>query len=530
MTSSSNVFGRISRDYVAAHKGDNFGSILNADYGSDEYSSDEISASEEGNESNMSKKGDTASTVRRLQKPTRHSSDNFSFPSAAKRSTRAYCRIKDISDIQPVKRLLADDYILHGDKSKMCMINALAASKHGFTELEEAWKLAGIILTPHRKDTLQGKDQSLIPSSSYDVDIHAGFLQNSWILEMLFSKYEAEYDIQMLAMLALTFDYLAIGYIDAHLPSMETKSSNGNFIPKMYSGDVSNSGSELSPPLYNPFALSQTQIPKSEYNTSVDLHVDRLGAKHPHYDLKSSPSSQNIPFLSVTTPIRTEFSIPNISASLSPHSRISRAQSSEFLSSTSGSPHANIALPVNPQSPTNQSRDERQVYIRPYSYSPGEREIQMIGIARAKRFPIYRKAYADYLYAVGLLMERLEVLRSLDIHDPSFDNGNYLSTTRHAYKEYLPPSIRPFLPFCDRCHQQTLNGKCQTCQGLTDTPRCTVCEISPLNLSTYCQTCLHGGHINCYLDWFVKDGNQQCPFGCGCSCFRSLQPKVDSKK
>ena len=528
MTPSSNVFGRISRDYVAAHKGDNFGSILNADYGSDENSSDEVSSSEEGNESNVSKKWDTASTVRRLQKPTRHSSDNVSSPSAAKRNIRAYCRIKDISDIQPVKRLLADDYILHGDKSKLCMINALAASKHGFTELEEAWKLAGIILTPYRKDTLESKDQSLI--SPYDVDVQAGFLQNSWILEMLFSKYEAEYDIQMLAMLALTFDYLAIGYNDAHLPSLEKKSSNGSFLPKMYSGGVSNSGSELSPPLYSPFALSQTQIPRVEPYTSVDLHIDRLGAKHPRHDLKSSSSSQNIPFLSVTTPVRTDFSIPNISASFSPHSRTSRAQSSEILSSTSGSPHANIAFPVNPQSPSNQTRDERQVYIRPYSYSQGEREIYMIGIARAQRFPIYRKAYADYLYAAGLLMERLEVLGSLDIHDPSLDNGNNLSTTRHAYKEYLPPSIRPFLPFCDRCHQHTLNGECQTCRGLTDTPRCTVCEIPPLNLSTYCQTCLHGGHINCYLDWFVKNGSEQCPFGCGCSCFPSLHPKVDSKK
>ncbi|KAF8864519.1 hypothetical protein BDZ45DRAFT_581868 [Acephala macrosclerotiorum] len=142
-----------------------------------------------------------------------------------------------ISDLLPSKKELAEDYAIFGDGPDVCETNAAAAEKHGYTDLADVWKYAGMLLhnevplevldQSHRrepilviaKDVIKRNRSDSGSDSGVDLSYDAqGCLNNlsgrvKWgtsplakqLISDLFAYFESQADVQMLAMLSCVF-------------------------------------------------------------------------------------------------------------------------------------------------------------------------------------------------------------------------------------------------------------------------------------------------------------------------------------
>lgn len=144
--------------------------------------------------------------------------------------------LHDISDQLPAKQVLAEEYAIFGDGPDVCAHNANVAEKHGFMDLADIWRYAGILLhnevpleilnQNHRlepilvisKDPMNRSRRNSGSDSGVDMSYDFGRPSNlsgrvKWgtsplayqLITELFAHFEAVSDIQMLAMLSCVF-------------------------------------------------------------------------------------------------------------------------------------------------------------------------------------------------------------------------------------------------------------------------------------------------------------------------------------
>ncbi|KAI9295853.1 hypothetical protein K502DRAFT_303240 [Neoconidiobolus thromboides FSU 785] len=151
----------------------------------------------------------------------------------------------------------------------------------------------------------------------------------------------------------------------------------------------------------------------------------------------------------------------------------------------------------------------------------------LFSIEEQLKFNFYRALYAEILYKWGLLDQRAELLKNseilkqdknhigLEIHptcyhclsplefenglnSPSLGNNNNNGNKENVIKRY-----------CKKCYQHRMY------------PKCTICQTFVKGISSFCNICGHGGHMNHMKEWFdtnFEGENAACPAGCGCNC------------
>jgi len=140
-----------------------------------------------------------------------------------------------------------------------------------------------------------------------------------------------------------------------------------------------------------------------------------------------------------------------------------------------------------------------------------------------KRRPFYRayiEAYADLLFAWGLTISRLEMLKFSAI-DPT-PASPILVPARKAAQMGLE-----IAGFCSKCGgvldvTSGARGECKACKRRQVTMNCVICEVIVKGLYGACLNCGHVAHATCWRGWFEGVGaasqDRGCPTGCGCAC------------
>jgi hypothetical protein len=118
-------------------------------------------------------------------------------------------------------------------------------------------------------------------------------------------------------------------------------------------------------------------------------------------------------------------------------------------------------------------------------------------------------AYAEYLNGLGLLEKRAEVLKfawaSLGSHWNNIPLA--FSRTRNVLPMFLYLQILNFSFFLD-CQQDFAAKK--------PFIKCSICRLTCKGLTSFCNLCGHGGHLEHMQNWFKSESI--CPTGCGCMC------------
>jgi hypothetical protein len=152
----------------------------------------------------------------------------------------------------------------------------------------------------------------------------------------------------------------------------------------------------------------------------------------------------------------------------------------------------------------------------------------------------WRIQYSDWLYAIGNLTRRNEVLKfvsrrslpaDLPVHCPQAGGllvAGVVAPSASAEVAYVvsnqvmtvPESIfrasfsvvAPSPPLMLVVTDSEVHHQSSARTSLL----CSVCHCAVHGLSTFCHSCSHGGHAQHVLTWFASESH--CPTGCGCNC------------
>lgn len=133
---------------------------------------------------------------------------------------------------------------------------------------------------------------------------------------------------------------------------------------------------------------------------------------------------------------------------------------------------------------------------------------------RDEVYDTYIIRYAELLYSWGLLNTRAELNKHLKFPSKSHE-FEFLSLSPDG-GDFSRPGLKmtALCPTCDaEIHSQTTSF-CQQCGNFAF--RCSICDMPVRGLSTVCELCHHGGHLNHMVQWFSTQ--TVCPTGCGCQC------------
>ncbi|KAJ3205825.1 hypothetical protein HDU67_008623 [Dinochytrium kinnereticum] len=115
--------------------------------------------------------------------------------------------------------------------------------------------------------------------------------------------------------------------------------------------------------------------------------------------------------------------------------------------------------------------------------------------------------YADFLFNVGLLEERIYILKALNLWKLGFIPGT--------------PTTIEFEIHCPCKSRKAVDIYCPSCKPHQSPPKrvvCAICNLPCKSLVTCCMECGHGGHVAHMRAWFSKAENKTCPAACGCHC------------
>jgi hypothetical protein len=108
-------------------------------------------------------------------------------------------------------------------------------------------------------------------------------------------------------------------------------------------------------------------------------------------------------------------------------------------------------------------------------------------------------AYSEYLYSLQLYQKRARLLNlTTTIQKPE------CNLTVSLYCVCLVNRDKD----CDKCFPK---------KSLV----CPYCRIPCKGISSFCEVCMHGGHLACMKQWFIEEPDAGCVTGCGCFCLDS---------
>ena len=121
---------------------------------------------------------------------------------------------------------------------------------------------------------------------------------------------------------------------------------------------------------------------------------------------------------------------------------------------------------------------------------------------------LYTHAYLDLLWKFQLWSEAIELIKDSNLEPISVLNQNSTTIHRCCYTCTTPILVT----------KSNHSSHCENCKKLIG--GCAICHEPVHTLFTWCQHCSHGGHLECFDEWFVEFN--VCPSGCGHGCVPSV--------
>ncbi|KAI6038574.1 hypothetical protein EDC04DRAFT_1953831 [Pisolithus marmoratus] len=472
---------------------------------------------------------------------SRRNSDSHDAPSRyvtpampACRST-VYIRLPD--DINLFRRKVAAAYIFDAvTLPSLCATNARIACEHGQFSHERVFRTLGSLFPPHEA------------AVSFNIFTAAGLR----IIENLHKQFCINYDIQMLAMIAVVFlkaytrvsvpvirppspkepasvvsktddDYFSLpavkdpraAVLSPGWPRLSSLSPTGPSGPAASLPSTSNSSRGSWSSLFNAGSVRQLMsgvqdsvVPSLDTTSPrlppAPIPIGDIKPRLPHPDSPRRKALGKDPSPSSTTPL---------SKSWSETHAIPLALSSLSQSSSQPGGRPTLSQVAN----VKQTASRKRLVIvdkEPESKEPGRAFLQPDQLAR---LACHILSYAEVLLKWQLDSKRLELLNAVKIS---------------AFVNTPPVSQREFgfdvQPTCKRCgrKQPTDAETCSLCGARPGKPLCSICRLPVKGLSIWCGQCLHISHVKCWRETLPD----VCGSGCGCLCngSRKLSSRRDS--
>ncbi|KAI6032602.1 hypothetical protein F5J12DRAFT_795392 [Pisolithus orientalis] len=444
------------------------------------------------------------------------------------RST-VYIRLPD--DVSFFRRKVAAAYVFGAvTLPGLCATNARIAHEHGQLSHERVFRTLESLLLPREA------------SASFNIFTVAGL----HIIEKLHKQFCVNYDIQMLAMIAVILlkayarvsvpvirrpspkelpsaasktddDYFSLpavkdpraAVLSPGWPRLSSISPTGPSAPtaaSLLSTSNSSRGSWSS--LFNTGTVRQLMSGVQESTaTSLDTTSPRpppapipIGDIVPRLPNPDSPRRKALgkdPSPSSTTPLSKSWSeshvIPLSRPSLSQSSNQARRPAfSQVVDVKQGALQKKLVIVEKEP----ESKESTRAFLQPDQLA---------------RLACHIVSYAEVLLKWQLDSKRLELLNAVK-------TSEFVKTP--------PVSQREFgfdvQPTCKRCgHKQATNVEtCSFCGARPGKPSCSICRLPVKGLSIWCGQCLHISHVKCWRD----TQSNVCGSGCGCPCGGPRKP------
>lgn len=462
------------------------------------------------------------------QKPRRNSDTQPDISSSSVaglpvRGTTVYIKIP--SDINFSQRKVAAAYVFEAPTlGGLCSTNARIAREHGQFGHERMFK------------TLQ----SLFPMQQSTATENIFTVATLYIVEKLHKEFCTNYDVQMLAMLAVVLlkahariptpvvqsplikepvsaisktedDYFSLptlkdsqaGILSPGWPRLPAVLPASNMLPAPSSTSSSSRGSWSS--LFNTGSMRHFMSGVHEsIATPLDTLSPRLAVVTPGGDgilrLPESPrrkANRKDSSSSSTAPLSRSWSEPHV---------IPLTQPSLSQSSSQHGRRPTLSQVMN----TKQAIQQKRLVIIDEDHDDMESEVQLKPF-QLECFACHILFYADYLFRWQLMNKRLELLNAVKAS---------------AFMKTPPQSQLNFgfdiQPACKRCGRtQTADMEaCSYCGTRPGKPSCSICRLPVKGLSISCGQCLHISHVKCWRN----TQSEVCGSGCGCTCSGRYKP------
>lgn len=446
--------------------------------------------------------------------------------------TTVYIRLPD--DVNLFRRKVASEYIFDAATlPSLCATNARIAREHGQFSHERVFRTLESLFPPREA------------AASFNIFTVTGL----HIIEQLHKHFCVNYDIQMLAMIAVVFlkayarvsvpiirppspkeppsavsktddDYFSspvvkdprAAVLSPGWPRLSSVSPTGPSVPaaSLLSTSTSSRGSWSS--LFNPGSVRQLMsgVPES-ITTPLDAMSPRappvpipIGDIIPRLPNPDSPRRKALgkdASPSLTAPLSKSWSETHV---------IPLARPSLSQSSSQG------RRPTFPRvDNAKQTASQKKLVI--FDKEPESKESASANVCRAffqpdrlARLACHIISYAEVLLKWKLDFKRLELLNAVK-------TSEFVKTPPVSQQEFG----FDIQPTCKRCGQKQTNAEtCSLCGARPGKPSCSICRLPVKGLSIWCGHCLHISHVKCWRD----TQSDVCGSGCGCPCSGSRKP------
>ncbi|KAI6121184.1 hypothetical protein F5141DRAFT_1257710 [Pisolithus sp. B1] len=449
------------------------------------------------------------------------------------RST-VYIRLPD--DVNLFRRKVASEYIFDAATlPSLCATNALIAREHGQFSHERVFRTLESLFPPREA------------GASFNIFTVAGL----HIIEQLHKQFCVNYDIQMLAMIAVVLlkayarvsvpsaavvirppspkeppsavsktddDYFSLpavkdpraAVLSPGWPRLSSISPTGPSAPAASLLSTSNSSRGSWSSLFNTGSVRQLMSGVPESLTSpldttsprappIPIPIGDIIPRLPNPDSPRRKALGKDPSPSSTAPLSKSWSETHVI----PLARPSLSQSS----SQGRRPTFSQAINVK------QTASQKKLVI--FDEEPESKEssrfVAFSQPERLARLACHIISYAEVLLKWKLDSKRLELLNAVK-------TSEFVKTPPVSQQEFG----FDIQPTCKRCgHKQTTSAEtCSLCGARPGKPSCSICRLPVKGLSVWCGHCLHISHVKCWRD--IQ--SDVCGSGCGCLCSGPRKP------
>lgn len=433
---------------------------------------------------------------------------------------RNFVKIIDYSHLLPDKLDLAVKYRLAGDTpERLAEYNCLVASQSGNLDLVRAWKTIAMVVAndvnferiPQIQSEFQMRRSPALHWGSHPFG-------NSWLVNELLAYFEAQGNLQMLAMLSCII-------------VMSTSLENQTQI--MSAKTASDSARSLIYQLLNAHGEAETELASSSVskrlisfvkNRPIRLAENQTRSEHTsRHSLKGYASGRvgnsYWPQDELLLLLRGGDLVPRVNNSgskIAPRGGIRRTVTSTFSAlrrnKTRAVPGVTVELFDTPGLDLSQNAEFSQL---------------LAGVNHSK-LKHYMDQYSEMLYTWGLPYHRLEMLK-------------FQKTLRDGHEQDLTTEFKCGYGFR---YRKALVSQQQLLSPLTSIESaklsawnsrkrnrlqfCGLCGLLVARKVLLCSQCEHVLHFECAASWWGDKGDSEtedseftneCPTGCGCQCF-----------
>ncbi|GME86019.1 unnamed protein product [Ambrosiozyma monospora] len=483
--------------------------------------------------------------------------------------------IYDFSYLIPAKMELALEYRVLGDSPELlAKHNAEVADKYGYKIISDCWRLLSVVLVKSFVTNDPMMDNGGIPLlSQYQIQNKLSSTLNEigcsthrfywgshpfggkWLAKEIMNYFERLGDIQMLAMLSCVMHESDINRsrlqvpintpymmpdVYTHTPGTLSNitlspllpnttgtssdstlqlspdfSGHGHFLPYSRRGSksISNAGNSALLRSTRAFPLSAASSFDNEsvynfgYDTTANTRrgIGRTQGQLPGILLESDTAS------TLNKPTSSSPSINNVFSNALGQAVNSSRHPSMSVPSINGKLQShNDNLPVVKVEFIN--KEQFDLFEDDYS-------MNLQSVMETEKLNRWRSEYASLLYLWGLSVSRAKILK-FNYANSEKDNGSRTNSHNHKKSENYKEHRGSIGWFASNVNSDEAYEAMNLWEVVQETKSCHLCGLPVTKRVAACIACNHMLHSECAMQWWVEEGMDECPSGCGCKCLK----------